>query len=33
MAAISTLDAAASLFLDHRDPNAVKMIGTAKRNT
>jgi len=33
MAAISTLDTAASLFFDHRDPNAVKMIGTAKRNT
>ncbi len=33
MEAIATLDTQQSLFFDHRDPNMVKMLGTAKRNT
>jgi 2,5-diketo-D-gluconate reductase A len=33
MKAIATLDTKNSLFFDHRDPNIVKMLGTAKRNT
>jgi diketogulonate reductase-like aldo/keto reductase len=33
MEAIATLDTKNSLFFDHRDPNIVKMLGTAKRNT
>lgn len=33
MGAVATLDTKQSLFFDHRDPNMVKMLGTAKRNT
>ncbi len=33
MAAIAALDTGASLFFDHRDPQMVKMLGEAKRNT
>jgi 2,5-diketo-D-gluconate reductase A len=33
MDAIATLDTKQSLFFDHRDPNMVKMLGTAQRNT
>ncbi|MBF6614410.1 MAG: aldo/keto reductase [Chloroflexi bacterium] len=33
MGAIATLDTKASLFFDHRDPNVVKALGEAKRNT
>jgi 2,5-diketo-D-gluconate reductase A len=33
MDAIISLDTKKSLFFDHRDPEIVKMIGTAKRNT
>jgi len=33
MDAIIKLDTKQSLFFDHRDPNMVKMLGTAKRNT
>ncbi|HEX8100613.1 MAG TPA: aldo/keto reductase, partial [Actinomycetota bacterium] len=33
MAAIASLDTKQSAFFDHRDPEIVKMIGTAKRNT
>ncbi|RYX84433.1 aldo/keto reductase [bacterium] len=33
MASIATLDTRESLFFDHRDPNIVKMLGTANRNT
>ena len=33
MDAIVTLDTKKSVFFDHRDPEIVKMIGTAKRNT
>lgn len=31
--AIATLDTKTSLFFDHRDPEIVKMLSTAKRNT
>jgi 2,5-diketo-D-gluconate reductase A len=33
MAAIATLDTKTSSFFDHRDPNIVKMLSGAKRNT
>jgi len=33
MAAIATLDTGQSAFFDHRDPEVVKRLGTAKRNT
>jgi 2,5-diketo-D-gluconate reductase A len=33
MAAIATLDTKQSLFFDHRDPQMVKMLGEANRNT
>jgi 2,5-diketo-D-gluconate reductase A len=33
MAAIATLDTKTSSFFDHRDPNMVKMLSMAKRNT
>ncbi len=33
MAAIATLDTKTSSFFDHRDPNMVKMLSQAKRNT
>jgi 2,5-diketo-D-gluconate reductase A len=33
MAAIATLDTKTSSFFDHRDPNMVKMLSGAKRNT
>lgn len=33
MELIATLDTKQSLFFDHRDPEMVKMLGTAKRNT
>jgi 2,5-diketo-D-gluconate reductase A len=33
MAAIATLDSGQSAFFDHRDPEVVKRLGTAKRNT
>ncbi|MBI4657270.1 MAG: aldo/keto reductase [Verrucomicrobia bacterium] len=33
MDSIATLDTKQSLFFDHRDPNMVKMLGMAKRNT
>ena len=33
MASIATLDTGASLFFDHRDPQMVKRLGEAKRNT
>jgi len=33
MAAITTLDTKTSSFFDHRDPNMVKMLSGAKRNT
>src|SRR4028119_2256094 len=33
MDAIASLDTKTSLFFDHRDPEIVKMLGTAKRNT
>ena len=33
MTAIATLDTGQSAFFDHRDPEAVKRLGTAKRNT
>lgn len=33
MDSITTLDTKHSLFFDHRDPNMVKMLGTANRNT
>jgi 2,5-diketo-D-gluconate reductase A len=33
MKAIATLDTKTSLFFDHRDPNVVKALGEAKRNT
>ena len=33
MNAIATLDTNQSLFFDHRDPNMVKMLSTAQRNT
>lgn len=33
MDAIATLDTNQSLFFDHRDPNMVKALGTASRNT
>lgn len=33
MAAIATLDTKTSSFFDHRDPNVVKMLSGAKRNT
>ncbi len=33
MEAIATLDTKQSLFFDHRDPDMVRMLGTAKRNT
>jgi len=33
MAAITTLDTKTSCFFDHRDPNMVKMLSGAKRNT
>lgn len=33
MELIATLDTKQSLFFDHRDPEIVKMLGTAKRNT
>jgi 2,5-diketo-D-gluconate reductase A len=33
MAAIATLDMKTSSFFDHRDPNIVKMLSGAKRNT
>ncbi|HEX9117785.1 MAG TPA: aldo/keto reductase [Anaerolineae bacterium] len=33
MAAIAALDTKASLFFDHRDPNIVKALSTAKRST
>jgi len=33
MEAIATLDTKQSLFFDHRDPDMVKMLGIAKRNT
>lgn len=33
MAAIATLDTGKSVFFDHRDPEVVKRLGTAKRNT
>src|SRR4051794_29944147 len=33
MAAIGTLDTGQSAFFDHRDPEVVKRLGTARRNT
>ena len=33
MTAIATLDTKTSSFFDHRDPNIVKMLSEAKRNT
>lgn len=33
MAAIATLDTKTSCFFDHRDPNMVKFLSQAKRNT
>lgn len=33
MAAIATLETGRSAFFDHRDPEVVKRLGTAKRNT
>ena len=33
MAAIANLDTKTSSFFDHRDPNMVKLLGQAKRNT
>jgi 2,5-diketo-D-gluconate reductase A len=33
MAAIATLDTKTTVFFDHRDPNIVKMLSGAKRNT
>lgn len=33
MEAIATLDTKQSVFFDHRDPNIVRMLSTAKRNT
>ena len=33
MAAIATLDSGQSAFFDHRDPEVVKRLGTANRNT
>jgi 2,5-diketo-D-gluconate reductase A len=33
MAAIATLDTKTSSFFDHRDPNMVKWLSRAKRNT
>jgi 2,5-diketo-D-gluconate reductase A len=33
MAAIAALDTKTSSFFDHRDPNIVKMLSSAKRNT
>ena len=33
MTAIATLDTKTSSFFDHRDPNMVKILSTAKRNT
>ena len=33
MDAIISLDMKQSVFFDHRDPEIVKLIGTAKRNT
>ena len=33
MEAILTLDTKTSLFFDHRDPNVVKTLGQARRNT
>jgi diketogulonate reductase-like aldo/keto reductase len=33
IAAIAALDTGKSAFFDHRDPEVVKRLGTAKRNT